>query len=238
MPGLDHPPLYVYLLGRRQDSHRLRAGLHPGGGGLLRRPGGLRRLHGRRQGEGPGPLRGEGLRHEGTATWSSSGSMLERKTVLITGSSRGIGAAAARRFAQEGWGVGLHCRAQLDRAQALGAELRALGGPGGGLPGGRIRPGPGGPGGGRFPPGLRPPGRAGVQRGPGPAGAVHRRHPGQLAPGAGGEPGRGVPLLPGGAAPHAPPEGGEAHHPVLHVGDRWGPPARWPTPPPRRGSSA
>lgn len=55
--------------------------------------------------------------------------MSERKTVLITGSSRGIGAAAARRFAQEGWGVGLHCRARLDRAQALGAELRALGVP-------------------------------------------------------------------------------------------------------------
>ena len=45
--------------------------------------------------------------------------MSERKTVLITGSSRGIGAAAARRFAQEGWGVGLHCRAQLDRAAAI-----------------------------------------------------------------------------------------------------------------------
>ena len=53
---------------------------------------------------------------------------MSKRTVLITGSSRGIGAAAARRFAQEGWGVGLHCHTDLARAQALAQELRALGG--------------------------------------------------------------------------------------------------------------
>ena len=53
---------------------------------------------------------------------------MSKRTVLITGSSRGIGAAAARRFAQEGWGVGLHCHTDLARAQTLAQELRALGG--------------------------------------------------------------------------------------------------------------
>ena len=60
---------------------------------------------------------------------------MSKRTVLITGSSRGIGAAAARRFAQEGWGVGLHCHTDLARAQALAQELRALGGPVGLYPG-------------------------------------------------------------------------------------------------------
>ena len=44
--------------------HRLRARLHPRRGGQLRRPDGLR-LHERRQGKGPGPFRGQGIRHEG-----------------------------------------------------------------------------------------------------------------------------------------------------------------------------
>ena len=60
---------------------------------------------------------------------------MSKRTVLITGSSRGIGAAAARRFAQEGWGVGLHCHTDLARAQALAQELRALGGQVGLYPG-------------------------------------------------------------------------------------------------------
>ena len=64
VPGLDHRQGHPRPPGRRQDPHRLRAGLHPGGGGELRRSDGLR-LHGRRPGEGPGALRGQGVRHEG-----------------------------------------------------------------------------------------------------------------------------------------------------------------------------
>lgn len=45
------------------------------------------------------------------------------KTVLITGASRGIGAAAARRFAAEGWNVAVnYCRSR-DEAEALCREL-------------------------------------------------------------------------------------------------------------------
>lgn len=53
--------------------------------------------------------------------------MSDRKTVLITGASRGIGAAAARRFAREGYGVGINYRQSEDKAQALAGELRGLG---------------------------------------------------------------------------------------------------------------
>ena len=53
--------------------------------------------------------------------------MSDRKTVLITGASRGIGAAAARRFAREGYGVGInYCQSEA-KAQALAGELRGLG---------------------------------------------------------------------------------------------------------------
>ncbi|MDE6840890.1 MAG: 3-oxoacyl-ACP reductase FabG [Oscillospiraceae bacterium] len=51
------------------------------------------------------------------------------KYALITGGSRGIGAAAARLFARRGWGVAVgFCRSQ-DRALALVRELEALGAP-------------------------------------------------------------------------------------------------------------
>ena len=47
------------------------------------------------------------------------------KYALITGGSRGIGAAAARLFARRGWGVAVgFCRSQ-DRALALVRELEA-----------------------------------------------------------------------------------------------------------------
>ncbi len=49
------------------------------------------------------------------------------KTVLITGASRGIGAASARRFAKEGYAVGLHYYRSEDKAVALAEELRAAG---------------------------------------------------------------------------------------------------------------
>jgi len=47
--------------------------------------------------------------------------------VLITGASRGIGAAAARLFAREGWDVSLHYNSSRDSALALARELSDLG---------------------------------------------------------------------------------------------------------------
>lgn len=49
------------------------------------------------------------------------------RTVLITGASRGIGAACARACAREGWAVGVHYRREASAAEALVAELRGLG---------------------------------------------------------------------------------------------------------------
>ena len=46
--------------------------------------------------------------------------------VLITGASRGIGAAAARLFGQEGWDVAINYNHSRDEAQALAAELAGL----------------------------------------------------------------------------------------------------------------
>ena len=46
---------------------------------------------------------------------------------LITGASRGIGAAAARLFAQEGWSVAVHYNASREAAEELATELAGLG---------------------------------------------------------------------------------------------------------------
>ena len=40
---------------------------------------------------------------------------MERKHVLITGSSRGIGRACALAFAKNGWHVFINCRNSLDQ---------------------------------------------------------------------------------------------------------------------------
>ena len=51
------------------------------------------------------------------------------KYALITGGSRGIGAAAARLFARRGWGVAVGWRQSRERAEALAVELSELGVP-------------------------------------------------------------------------------------------------------------
>ena len=70
--------------------------------------------------------------------WSCSASMSEPmtattnsvpKAALITGGSRGIGAACARLFARQGYGVGIVCRKAKDQAEVLAEELAALGVP-------------------------------------------------------------------------------------------------------------
>ena len=50
-----------------------------------------------------------------------------KHTVLVTGSSRGIGAGIARRFAQEGHRVAIHYRAEEAQARALYDELASAG---------------------------------------------------------------------------------------------------------------
>ena len=48
-------------------------------------------------------------------------------TVLITGSSRGIGRAIAMRLAQAGYDIVLHCRSRRDEAEQVGAAIKTLG---------------------------------------------------------------------------------------------------------------
>ncbi len=47
-------------------------------------------------------------------------------TVLVTGSSRGIGQAIAMRLAREGYDIVVHCRAEREAAEAVAAEIRSL----------------------------------------------------------------------------------------------------------------
>ena len=64
---------------------------------------------------------------------SSSGAALAapapggRKVCVVTGSSSGIGAATARRYAREGWDVVVNFAHQIEPAQAVADECRALG---------------------------------------------------------------------------------------------------------------
>ncbi len=48
---------------------------------------------------------------------------MENHTVLITGASRGIGAACARLFASEGYHVFLNCRSSVERLRKLKEEI-------------------------------------------------------------------------------------------------------------------
>lgn len=49
------------------------------------------------------------------------------KTILVTGSSRGIGRAIALRLAQDGFNIVIHCRSGLEHAQQTQADIEALG---------------------------------------------------------------------------------------------------------------
>lgn len=47
--------------------------------------------------------------------------------ILVTGSSRGIGRAIALRLARAGFDIVLHCRSRRDEAEAVQAQIQALG---------------------------------------------------------------------------------------------------------------
>ena len=49
------------------------------------------------------------------------------RTVLVTGSSRGIGRAVALRLARDGFDVVVHCRSKRQEADAVAAEISATG---------------------------------------------------------------------------------------------------------------
>ncbi|UUD62712.1 3-oxoacyl-ACP reductase FabG [Pseudomonas seleniipraecipitans] len=49
------------------------------------------------------------------------------ETILVTGSSRGIGRAIALRLARAGYDLVLHCRSRRDEAEAVQAQIEAFG---------------------------------------------------------------------------------------------------------------
>ncbi len=53
--------------------------------------------------------------------------MAEEKTILVTGSSRGIGKAIAIKLAQDGFNIVLHCRSGVAEAEQVMAEIAAVG---------------------------------------------------------------------------------------------------------------
>lgn len=48
-------------------------------------------------------------------------------TILVTGSSRGIGRAIALRLARDGYDIVLHCRSRMDEAETVAAQIRESG---------------------------------------------------------------------------------------------------------------
>src|SRR5258708_28119165 len=53
---------------------------------------------------------------------------LEGKTAIVTGRSRGIGKAVAKRLARDGAKVAVNCVSTVDKAEAVVEEIRAAGG--------------------------------------------------------------------------------------------------------------
>ncbi|MEO9276001.1 3-oxoacyl-ACP reductase FabG [Marinomonas sp. 5E14-1] len=49
------------------------------------------------------------------------------KTILVTGSSRGIGKAIALRLAKDGYDIVLHCRSKIEDAEAVAKQIQELG---------------------------------------------------------------------------------------------------------------
>ena len=49
------------------------------------------------------------------------------RCILVTGASRGIGRAIALRLARDGFDVAVHCRSRRELAEAVAAEIEALG---------------------------------------------------------------------------------------------------------------
>ena len=53
--------------------------------------------------------------------------MSENGTVMVTGSSRGIGRAIALRLARDGYDIVVHCRSRIADAESVAAEVLSFG---------------------------------------------------------------------------------------------------------------